>query len=356
MRTSPTRTAGFQELAHALLDAGHDMPQILDALRRSLTAALCDRCSIEVSASSSTHPPRPVVVSPRHAVLSIPSQRLLHGYVTVTRNDNTPAFEARDLADIETCIAYATLAGEVALELDAERRLLRIAHDRAEQFHRTILRVVGHDLRAPAAAILMSTEILAAHHSDDRAIVGMATRIASFANRMTRIVDQLHDLSRVQLGHGIPLARFKVALPMLVESVIHDLSKRHPRNAFSLAGEARREEMWDPDRLRQVIASLAANAVHHGVEDGPVQVSMSQDDNVTTIALHNEVRGQEIPDEALQQLFEPDRERDEDNAGVGLGLELYLARAIVEAHGGTISVESTTAGTTFRVTLPATAR
>jgi signal transduction histidine kinase len=219
-----------------------------------------------------------------------------------------------------------------------------------EQFCRSIQRIVGHDLRGPCDSILMSTEILIAQRQDDRALVAMVTRIASFANRMTTMVAQLHDLSRIQLGDGIALTRRKVGLSPLVESLLYELSQQHPDNRFTLIGDAGRNGLWDPDRLRQVITSLAENAVHHGLERGPVTIFLSQDDLVTTIAVHNQVRDAPIPPRGLQQLFELHSERGDD-AGIGLGLGLYVARAIVEAHGGEVSAESTTAGTTCRVML-----
>src|SRR3954462_12249124 len=129
-RAAPTGRVSFQQLARALVDAGHDVPRILDALRQALSPALCDHCSIEVSANSNTGPQLPLGVGARHAVLGIPSQGLLHGSVTVTRDTTRAAFDARDLGDIETCIEYASLAAEVSLELEAGRTALRASLER----------------------------------------------------------------------------------------------------------------------------------------------------------------------------------------------------------------------------------
>jgi signal transduction histidine kinase len=153
-------------------------------------------------------------------------------------------------------------------------------------------------------------------------------------------VDQLIDLSRSRLGGGIPLARSHVRLAPLIESVIEDLARRYPNNRFSLSGNAELKGVWDPDRLRQVTASLIRNAVLHGLKDGPIDVVMSQDDAGTNFAVHNEVCDDEIAPEA--ELFDPYRD-----------LGLYIVREIVEAHGGRVAVDSSSDGTTFRVLLPA---
>jgi signal transduction histidine kinase len=244
----------------------------------------------------------------------------------------------------------------MALALELERAALRAEHDRTGQFYRTMLGIVGHDLRAPVAAILIGTEMLVAQHHDDPSLADIVTRIVSFANRMTGIVDQLLDLARVQLGGGIPLARCKMQLAPMIESVVGELANRYPRNQFSIAGDAELKGVWDPDRMRQVVASVITNAVQHGIEEGAVDIVMTQDNRLTTIAVHNEVRGEPIPPEALLRLFDPGRHGDDEHLGTGLGLGLYIVREIVEAHGGTIAVDSAAIGTTVRVVLPTSVR
>jgi signal transduction histidine kinase len=295
-------------------------------------------------------------VTPRYAVYALPGTKLLHGYVAVMRDETSPAFDAEDLTSIGTYIAYASLAGEVALALEAERGALRAEHDRAEQFHRMILGIVGHDLRAPVAAILFGTEMLLAQHQDNASLADVVTRIVSFANRITAMVDQVLDLTRVQLGDGIPLARTKMRLAPVIESVVRDLGEKYPRNRFSIAGDGELKGVWDPDRLRQVATSVITNAVHPGLEDGAIDIVRSQDERLTTLAVHNDVRGEPISPEALRQLFELGRPCYAEGARTGLGLGLYIVREIVGAHGGRIAVESTITGTTFRVVLPTSKR
>jgi signal transduction histidine kinase len=141
-------------------------------------------------------------------------------------------------------------------------------------------------------------------------------------------------------------------LAPVIGSVVEELATRYPRNQFSVAGDAELKGVWDPDRLRQVAASVVANAAQHGLEDGAIDIVMTQDDRLTTIAVHNDLRGEPIPAEVLPRLFEPGHHSDGRPVGTGLGLGLYIVREIIEAHSGTITVESNPVGTTFRIVLP----
>jgi phosphoserine phosphatase RsbU/P len=102
-----------------------------------------------------------------------------------------------------------------------------------------------------------------------------------------------------------------------------------------------------------VIESLLTNALEHGREDLPVQVSVRSGANHAEIEVRN--WGNPIPPELLPLIFDPFRRAAERKRmkSVGLGLGLYLAMQVVRAHHGTIDVESSAEdGTVFRVSLP----
>src|SRR5213078_1800421 len=120
-----------------------------------------------------------------------------------TRNGSSLEFTDEDLLAIAICIEYATLSAESAMQLEVERSAVRAEREQKAQFHHELLGIVSHDLRAPIGGILLGTEILVQNQNDAPA----AQRIASFAKRMSRMVDQIVDLARVRLGGGIPLAR-----------------------------------------------------------------------------------------------------------------------------------------------------
>jgi signal transduction histidine kinase len=107
---------------------------------------------------------------------------------------------------------------------------------------------------------------------------------------------------------------------------------------------------WDVDRMAQVLSNLLGNAIQHG-GGTPVRLSARQDGDRVALAVHN--GGAPIPPLALPFVFEPLARGQAENTTGGIGLGLFIARAIVSAHGGDIDVTSSTGdGTTFTVRLP----
>jgi signal transduction histidine kinase len=103
--------------------------------------------------------------------------------------------------------------------------------------------------------------------------------------------------------------------------------------------------------LEQVVSNLLGNAVRHGSSDGPVVVSLKNQESRVSLCVHN---AGHIPPELLPHVFEPFQSNRESRArSGGLGLGLYIVQQIVLAHGGEVDVESTpSAGTSFHVLLP----
>lgn len=106
----------------------------------------------------------------------------------------------------------------------------------------------------------------------------------------------------------------------------------------------------DPVRLRQVLDNLIVNALRHGASSKPVMVRVSRPGDAVEIAVAD--AGPGVPADELERIFEPGVRLDETARGSGFGLT--LARAIVDAHGGTLRVESQLGdGSTFTIELPA---
>ena len=386
------------QLVRALFAARHDIEAILRALASCLTASLCDGCVITLAPGPITLAPvtchgadpcdelpatftlvaDPVVhvfssADEAHAILPaeyaayiarvglrgvafLPlASSELAGTVIATRDRGSQPFHADDLAEIATYIEYASLAAQSALQVELERSELRAERERTARFHAEMIGIVGHDLHAPLGAIRMSTEILATGSSHDTSATHAARRIVSFTKRMTRMVDQLLDLTRTRLGGGIPLARSPTRLAPLVSTVIEELTLANPGCHFELEAAATIRGVWDADRLVQALFNVLSNAVQFGLEGAQITVRMVDADDTTTITVHNELRGHPIAPAALATLFEPyHRGWDRDHVGTGLGLGLYIAHEIIRAHGGTIAVESLPSGTTCHVSIPNT--
>lgn len=210
--------------------------------------------------------------------------------------------------------------------------------------------ILSHDLRSPLSAITAGAALLAASANDDHRQARVAARILNSAQRMERMIGDLLDLTRTRLGGAIPLKRVPTDLQQVCDEVLLEVQAAHPgaivrfRVSGSVSGE------WDPDRLAQVVSNLVGNAIQHG-GGGPISVDTHGSDRSVTLSVHN--GGNPIPLAAQGTLFEPLARGVADDATQSIGLGLFIARAIVTAHGGEIGVRSVEgSGTTFDVLLP----
>lgn len=124
----------------------------------------------------------------------------------------------------------------------------------------------------------------------------------------------------------------------------------HPDAVLRLqvSGDLRGE--WDADRLEQVVSNVVINAIQHG-NGTPITLTGQEQGNSVTLTVHN--GGPPIPPELLPYVFEPLARGRAEGASHSIGLGLFIARAIVSAHGGHIQVSSSAdTGTTFTIALP----
>jgi PAS domain S-box-containing protein len=246
---------------------------------------------------------------------------------------------------------YPVLVGERLIGVGA---LVRDVTEqrRAEQFQRQLLGVVGHDLRSPLMAITASAELLQAGPLGERE-ARSAGRILRAARRIDGIIRALVDFTLLQVGSGIPLLRQPSDLVPVVRAVAEEAEAAHPGRSVRVDSDGSLVGEWDPDRIGQVVANLVGNALQYSPEGTPVVVACGERDGEVTLEVSNE--GDPVPPELLPGLFEPFR-RGTDERTVrrkGLGLGLFIARQIVQAHGGRIEVRSAPGTpTTFAVRLP----
>lgn len=224
-------------------------------------------------------------------------------------------------------------------------------HARVLQLQQQLLGMVGHDLRTPLNAIAGSAALLARAPDLPSSRVPLAQRIVSSAGRMSRLVRDLLDFTRVRSEGHLPIAPEPVNLGALCRRVAQEVKAARPEANVhcSVVGDVTGE--WDPARLEQVVSNLITNACHHGAAGRPVEVRVTGLDDAVLIAVHNE--GPPIPRDVLPHIFEPFWRGSERIDRTGLGLGLHIVRSLVEAHGGTIEVASGEDGTTFTVVLPA---
>lgn len=209
--------------------------------------------------------------------------------------------------------------------------------------------ILSHDLRSPLSAITAGAALMAASANTDQRQARVAARILSSAQRMERMIGDLLDLTRTRLGGAIPLNRVQTDLQQLCEVVLLEVQTAHPDVVVHVSSAGNVTGEWDPDRLAQVVSNLLGNAVKHGV-GGPITLELHGADDSVALHVHN--AGNAIPRSTQAVIFEP-LSRGESGGPQSIGLGLFIARAVVAAHGGEIAVISAEdAGTTFKVVLP----
>ena len=235
-----------------------------------------------------------------------------------------------------------------------KQQLERHLAERAEtlRLHEMFTAVLGHDLRGPISAIVMSAAILARRPEESVQRVGQ--RLVKSGQWMGRMIEDMLDLARSRVAGGIPIARQALDLGQLVIRVVQERQTTFPNRSIKVAQHGVMTGECDEDRMVQAISNLLGNALHHGRPEAAVQITLDGeaiDSVVLTIT-----NGGSIPEGIRPHLFDPFR-RGSDPTGraEGLGLGLYIVQQIVLAHGGTIDLLPTDPDvTSFKVTLPRT--
>lgn len=215
--------------------------------------------------------------------------------------------------------------------------------------------VLGHDLRNPLGAIMASAEVAGMASKDDQ-VRQFTSRILSSAQRMTRMIEDLLDVTRARVAGGIPIRPEPMDLQPLFDRVLAELHAIYPTRAIEVTTTGDLHGTWDSERLAQVVSNLATNALQHGAKDAPVSIEVDGSTvREVTICVRN---GGSIPEHRRAALFDPfhDVSRMAESRN-GLGLGLYIVREIILAHGGHVDVHAgSTDETAFWVRLPRTAK
>jgi signal transduction histidine kinase len=217
-------------------------------------------------------------------------------------------------------------------------------------FRDQFIGVLSHDLRTPLGAVAAGAALLAVPEDNPQRRGRVVMRILNSAQRMERMIADLLDLTRTRLGGTIPLKRQQADLQKLCEEVVLETGVARPEAVLRLRTTGNLIGNWDADRLAQAVSNLVGNAIQHG-QGTPVTISAEDEGDDVSLAVHN--GGAPIPPNVMPSIFEPLARGEAEGAAHSIGLGLFIARAIVAAHGGEISVKSSSEqGTTFTVRLP----
>lgn len=225
--------------------------------------------------------------------------------------------------------------------------------ERVDQSRELFLATLGHDLRNPLNAIVVSSGLLARSGQLDEEHTQIASHMSGFAKVMTGMIDDLLDFTRTRLGGGMPVSASRTDLQNLCRDVLDEFRAAHPHRPLRFESSGDTSGEWDAARLRQVVSNLVANAIQYGRDETPVEVVARGEESDVLLAVKN--HGLPISSSALPTIFDPFVRAPEGTTKHrrGAGLGLYIARQIVLAHGGTIVVTSDEPrGTVFTVCLP----
>jgi signal transduction histidine kinase len=223
-----------------------------------------------------------------------------------------------------------------------------------EQLRADFLSMVTHDIKVPLTVILGYTEMLTdPEPPPDQIPPDVLTRIRESGETIHALVCNFLDFSRIEAGRVTLDPRPFDLAAMLAHAVEHyDFTARRKGVELALETGPLPPLVADEPQLQRVVANLLANAIKYTDAGGRVTVSTARERGLVAVAFRDTGRG--IPAEDLSRLFERYRRLREAKRTEGTGLGLFIAKTIVEAHGGDIRVESMPGvGSTFTVLLPA---
>jgi signal transduction histidine kinase len=262
---------------------------------------------------------------------------------------NTFSLDPRSLLLITLFCVVSTIVNlltAAAVEAYAEAQ-------RAVRFRDDFLSIAGHELRTPLATLRLQVEALtqladAQPGSVPRKHVDRAQRSV---DRLIRLVDELLDVSRIRAGR-LQLNFEACDLSDIARTVVEQMhdTAAHAGSQIELVAPDRVPGKWDRARLEHVVSNLLGNAIKFGTKK-PIEMRVSLDAGTARLSVTDHGIG--IADEDQPHIFGRFEQVRSPRQGAGLGLGLWIARSIVDAHGGIIRVESKLgAGATFTAELP----
>jgi two-component system OmpR family sensor kinase len=273
----------------------------------------------------------------------VAAQPLSEGAVTIS--ERVPAAQADDDTEIgRVGASLNTLLDHVGSALDARQR--------NEERMRRFVADASHELRTPLASIRGYSELSLRDPALSENTESALERIQAQSLRMTALVEDLLLLARLEEGQELVYGTVDLSR-LAIESMGDAQVAGRDHEWILEVGEDPVVIAGDEARLHQVVTNLLANARTHTPAGTVVTLSVAREESHAVLRVHD--NGPGVDPEVARELFERfsrgDRSRARNTGGTGLGLS--IVRAIVHAHGGTISVDSVPGDTTFTVRLPA---
>jgi signal transduction histidine kinase len=220
-----------------------------------------------------------------------------------------------------------------------------------EVFRDLLLATLSHDLRDPLTAIQIGTSLLLRRERLEPRGAVTAKRVIASARRISAMVDQVLDFTRLRVRGSLPCNRRLSNLGLIAASVVDEMDLAHPGRQIDLEHDGNLDGQWDADRLARMISNLVSNGLLHGDPGSKVMVRALDRGGDALIVVQNQ--GKTIPAAELATIFDPFRRPTRPRTSVGLGLGLFIAHEIARTHGGKMWATSCPVeGTQFSALLP----
>lgn len=221
-----------------------------------------------------------------------------------------------------------------------------------ERWRNIFLGVLGHDLRSPLGAILLTAELIA-RTAVDVPMATAAQRLIRSGERMRQLLDDLLVFNRAQMGLGFEVRKQDVDLTEACREEIELLQASMPETRIHFHAPAPVRGMFDAGRVREALANLVVNAHKYGTPGTAVRVGLRDAGGRAELTVAN--AGAPIAPELLEVIFEPLRRGgvaggEREQASLGLGL--FIVDQIAQAHEGSIRARSDEGETIFELHLP----
>ena len=223
-----------------------------------------------------------------------------------------------------------------------------------QTMRRELIGNISHDLRTPIAGIKAMVETLKDNAIDDRdAAMDFLTRINSEVDRLTQMVTELTELSRIETGKA-ELRMETIDLNLLIEEVVSQMSPLAEGRSVIITANldtSLPSVKADKERIRQTLINLVDNAIKFNYPGGRIIISTNHD--IESVIVNVSDTGMGISKEDLPHVFERFYKADKSRTNRGSGLGLAIAKHTVEAHGGAIWAQSEEGkGSTLSFSLP----
>jgi PAS domain S-box-containing protein len=260
----------------------------------------------------------------------------------------------KDDRDVPNGIILVTADITRRLKADEEHQKI-IEYKELDRLKTNLLSTVSHELRTPLATIKGYASLLLTYDRklDEKQKVESLEAIDRSTDRLAELIDHLLDMSRLDAGL-LRMTLMPLKLRDTITAAMHDAELRAPRFHFITEIKGRLPViMADSRRLRQIIDNIVENAIKYSPEETTITMRVAVKDTELWVSVTDQGRG--IADSEKVKIFDRmyriEQRLQKDPGGLGLGLS--LCKALVEAHGGRIWVESIIdKGSTFYFTLP----